>query len=251
MARPTDRESFKQYCLRKLGHPVIRINVDAEQIEDSIDDALDLFFEYHFDGQVEQYLVHQLTQEQIDSGIITLDDSVYAVNEVRVIQSSTSGISNPNDMQMQAFFSDIVSKLAGQSIANGVSSYYLTMARFSELNRAFKVFTVSQFNLARNQVHIFSSLNAKAGDVIVMHCGLRTNPTEFPKVWNNKWMKDYTTQLIRLQWYTNLSKYSNVQMIGGVTIDAQGQITDANEKITQLQEKLRSDYEMPPFFFMG
>lgn len=50
MAGPSTRNQFKDYCLRRLGHPVIQINVDDDQVEDRIDDALQFFHDYHFDG---------------------------------------------------------------------------------------------------------------------------------------------------------------------------------------------------------
>jgi hypothetical protein len=61
MAIPSSRSTFKDYCLRNLGAPVIEINVDDDQLEDRIDEALDIFRLYHYDGIEKVYLKHQIT----------------------------------------------------------------------------------------------------------------------------------------------------------------------------------------------
>ena len=65
MAKITSREKFKEYILRRLGSPVIDINVDDEQIDDRIDDALLKYRDYHFDGMQHVYYPYQLTQTEI------------------------------------------------------------------------------------------------------------------------------------------------------------------------------------------
>ena len=63
MARPNTRASFKEYCLRSLGKPVIDINVDEDQIEDRIDEAVQYFSQYHTDGVERMYLKYKVTAE--------------------------------------------------------------------------------------------------------------------------------------------------------------------------------------------
>ncbi len=61
MAEPASRENLKQYALRALGKPVIEINVDDDQLEDRIDEALQYFAQYHYDGIKRTYLKYKLT----------------------------------------------------------------------------------------------------------------------------------------------------------------------------------------------
>ena len=68
MATPSTRETLKQYCLRNLGKPVIDINVDDDQVEDRIDEALQYFAQYHVDGVERMYLKYQFTQDDINRG---------------------------------------------------------------------------------------------------------------------------------------------------------------------------------------
>ena len=68
MAKPQTRQDLVDYCLRKLGAPVLEINVADEQIDDLVDDAVQLFQERHFDGVERMYLKYKVTQGDIDRG---------------------------------------------------------------------------------------------------------------------------------------------------------------------------------------
>lgn len=81
MAVPTSRSEFKEYCLRKLGKPVIEINVDDDQVEDRIDEALKMYWDYHFDGTEKIYYKHQVTSTDKSNKYITLPENIIgAVN---------------------------------------------------------------------------------------------------------------------------------------------------------------------------
>ena len=68
MATPNSRSALKEYCLRTLGKPVIEINVDDDQVEDRIDEALQYFAQYHYDGVERMYLKHQITADDKTRG---------------------------------------------------------------------------------------------------------------------------------------------------------------------------------------
>ena len=68
MAKPTTRQELKDYAYRQLGSPVLDINIDDDQADDLIDDAIQFFNERHYNGVEKMYLKHQLTQEDIDRG---------------------------------------------------------------------------------------------------------------------------------------------------------------------------------------
>jgi hypothetical protein len=82
MAVPTTRTEFKAYCLRRLGDPVIDINVDDEQVEDRIDDALKYYQDYHFDGTERVLVKHVVTASDKSNGYITLANSIIGVNSI-------------------------------------------------------------------------------------------------------------------------------------------------------------------------
>ena len=68
MAKPTTRQELIDYCLRRLGAPVLEINVDDDQIDDLVDDTIQFFNERHFDGVERMYLKHKITTADIERG---------------------------------------------------------------------------------------------------------------------------------------------------------------------------------------
>ncbi len=102
MPAVTDRQTFKDYCLRRLGFPVIDINVDEDQIEDRIDDALQYWQDYHFDGLQKFYYVKAITQSDIDQKYIDLSNvqdssnnklDIVGISRIFPIQDSQASIS--------------------------------------------------------------------------------------------------------------------------------------------------------------
>ena len=71
MAKPNSRATYIDYCKRSLGHPVVEINVDDDQVDDRVDEALQFYQEYHSDGILREYLKHQVTKADIDNNYIT------------------------------------------------------------------------------------------------------------------------------------------------------------------------------------
>lgn len=82
MAKPTTREEFKQYCLRALGHPVIEINVDDDQVEDRIDEALQYYRDYHFDASEMVYYKHPVSEQDKQNGYIILPENIMGAVDI-------------------------------------------------------------------------------------------------------------------------------------------------------------------------
>ena len=64
MAQPTTKDQFKEWCLRKLGKPVIEINVDDDQVDDRVEESLSYYWDYHFDGAERTFLKHVVTADR-------------------------------------------------------------------------------------------------------------------------------------------------------------------------------------------
>ena len=75
MAIARSRAEFKEYCLRKLGKPVIEINVDDDQVEDRIDEALLYFADYHFDATEKVFYKYAIQE----------NDLSYRIKDVNII----------------------------------------------------------------------------------------------------------------------------------------------------------------------
>ena len=82
MANPNSRATLIDYCKRRLGDPVIEINVDEDQLEDRVDEALQYYQEYHSDATVRTYLKHLVTATDISNEYIPLSSNVLFVTKL-------------------------------------------------------------------------------------------------------------------------------------------------------------------------
>ncbi len=253
MARINSREEFKNYCLRALGAPVLRINVDNEQLEDRIDDAIDLFHEYHSDGSELVFLHIQVTAEHLEKRYFILPPETQSV--LRVIHAGAgsgggaNGIANLN-LQYQAYMTDLMNPR--KVMGDGLASYYITQSYLNTLSDTFSADDRISFNQHHDRLQILGSWEAiKEGDWIAVECYRKVLPERTGDVFNNRWLKKYAIALFKKQWGINLIKFANAQLPGGVQISGQEILNEAQAEIDRLKQELHDMYEEPPSFFVG
>ena len=173
MATPTTRQEFKDYCLRKLGFPVIDINVDDDQVDDRIDEALSFFHDYHFDGVEKMYMKHRIQQADIDRGWIYCPDAVTFVTGVLPFDQSNSSV-NMFDLRYQLRLHDLYDFTSVSYV-----SYEITMQHITTLNMLFSGKPQFRFNRHQNKVilDIDWSRDVKVGDYVVIECYRKMDPT--------------------------------------------------------------------------
>lgn len=253
MATPTTREQLKDYCLRKLGFPVIDINVDDDQLDDRIDDALAKFRDYHYDGTEELYLAHAVTAGDIANSYVTLADSIVGVNRVLPINSDT--ISSTNDAGFNIF--DVNYQIRLNDFYNLLSSsytyYVISREHLATLDMIITGELPFTYNKKINQLKILMNWSGRVavGDYLVFHCYRVVDPGSYAKIFNDTWIKDYTTALFKEQWGSNITKYSNYTLPGGLVVNGEKIYNDAVLEIAALEEKLRDVYEAPPQMLVG
>jgi hypothetical protein len=166
MAKPTTRAQFKDYCLRKLGHPVIQINVDDDQVDDRIDDALAFFYDYHYDGTQQMYLKHQIKQEDIDRQWIYCPDAVMFVTGIMPFDQSNSSV-NMFDLRYQLRLHDLYDFTSVSYV-----SYEITMQHIRTLNLLFSGTPQIRFNRKMNRLHldIDWTRDVNVGDWVIIEC---------------------------------------------------------------------------------
>jgi hypothetical protein len=317
MAKPVTRQQFKTYCLRRLGFPVIDINVDDDQVEDRIDDALQFFEDYHYDGTEKLYMKHQITQEDIDRRWIYAPDAVIFVTGVLPFDDSNSSI-NMFDLRYQLRLHDLYDFTSVSYV-----SYEITMQHIRTLNLLFSGTPQFRFNRKQNKVFldIDWSRDVAPGEYVIIECyrslkpdtitlvgTVTTNtssntvigtgtifdqelvendmiviggqekqvneiisPTELTlmspvssnvtdgqiqvtgnaDVWDDRWLKRYTTALIKYQWGSNLSKFAGIQMPGGVTLDGPRIMEEARTEIDKIEEEMYNMTSLPSEIFTG
>jgi hypothetical protein len=274
MANPTDRATLKDYCLRKLGFPVIDINVDDDQVDDRIDDALQMYAQFHYDAVHNDYLAIKMTDAMLANG----SNVTSAQNSNGSIANSTYGwVPLPdNVVGVSRMF-----PLTGEVVRGGGSSanfnifdlnYQLRLNELYEFTnssyqyywiarthlRMLEILLIGQnpirFSKHMNRLYIDMHWNAPevgANSFVLIECTRVLDPVEFPKIMNDKWLKAYTTQLIKKQWGENMKKYGNYTLPGGMVINGQGIYEEAVAEVQRLEDELRDTYEEPPQFLIG
>ena len=241
-----------QYCLRKLGAPVIQINVTEQQIDDRINDTIDMFTNFHMDGSYRQVHVHVVTAEDIAAQKVILPETILSV--ISVYLQSDPGInslSSGTNIQMQAYFSDMISN----TFNNGsIASFALTQSYFNTLSSMLPngIMRVNSYHIYENELTIpsFKWSTAVPGSLIGLDCFKFNDPDEVGKVYNDYWIKQYATAQLKLQWANNLSKFTNIQLPGGGTLNGESLMIQAQQEITELEQKLKDQYAYPIEAFM-
>lgn len=246
MAVPNSRQGLIDYCLRNLGAPVLEINVDDDQVEDRIDEALQKYHEIHMDGQRRVYLPIKVSAQDIQNKYLTLDDEVLYVTRVLPITASWSAV-NMFSMKYQMYLNDFYALYRAESL-----QYYVEMQRYlQEIDSILNGVQPIQYQRHGNKLFIDMQWagNLIPDQFIVIEAYVSIGETE--EMWNDTWLKKYCTALIKRQWGTNLSKFDGMQLPGGVTINASKILDEAREEIQALEESLRDTYELPADFIVG
>jgi hypothetical protein len=274
--KPSSRQELIDYCLRRLGAPVLEINVDDDQIDDLVDDALQYFYERHFDGVERMYLKYKITQEDIDRGSAKKTDGVGIVTTTGTsIDGKTFNFyESSNYIQVPDSIIGIekVFKFDTSSISAGMFSikyqlflndlYYFNSVELLQYSMVksyledidFLLSTDKQirFNKRQNRLYLDIDWAAQAaGKFIIIDCYRILDPNNFTKVYNDSFLKRYLTALIKKQWGQNLIKFRGVKLPGGIELNGRELYDDAVKEIDDIKQRMALEYELPPYDFIG
>jgi len=280
MAKPTTRQELIDYCLRKLGAPVLEINLDDDQIDDLVDDALQYFNERHFDGVERMYLKYKITQADIDRGrgngtngvgivtttgsanisgvgtttfnfyetsnFIQVPDSVIGIE--KVFRFDTSSISGGMfSIKYQLFLNDLY-------YFNSVELLQYAMVKSYLEDIDFLLTTDKQirFNKRQNRMYLdIDWASQTVGNFLIIDCYRALDPSSFTKVYNDSFMKKYLTALMKRQWGQNLIKFRGVKLPGGIELNGRELYEDAEKELEDIKQRMTMEYELPPYDFIG
>jgi hypothetical protein len=249
MANPTTRQELIDYALRRLGAPVIEINIDEDQLEDRIDDALQFYQEYHSDATMRVYLKHQITADDITNKYISINDNILNVKRVFPIGDSQSSI-NMFSVKYQLHLNDIYDlSYIGDLMYYEMVQQYVSLLDMKLNGSGEHV----RWNRHMNQLHLDVNWESdiKEDDYIIVEAMRIVDPSTYSDVYNDMFLKQYVTALIKQQWGANLIKFEGMQLPGGVTLNGRQIFDDATEEISQIREQMQSNYEMPVDFYVG
>jgi hypothetical protein len=253
MATPNTRDELIDYCLRALGHPVLEINVADEQMEDRIDEALQYFREYHPDGKRRYYVKHQVTQNDIDNKYIDLVSDVLTVVRMFPIDNVTAS-TNFFDIKYQMMLNDITDL---NNYAGDIAYYEQMQQHLSLLDMKLSGHPQITFDRQAQRVYFeHNSADFTVGHYVIFEVYGDYDPdagttSDLNSLWNHKFLKEYSTALIKRQWGQNMSKFEGMQLPGGVTISGRQIYDDAQQEIEQILQKFREEQDIGPMFFMG
>jgi len=285
MAKPTTKQELIDFCLRKLGAPVLEVNVDDEQLDDLADDAIQLFNERHFDGVERMYLKYKLTQEDIDRGKANnKDGSENTVGIVTTSATSTTisgyGTTTSNWYETSNFIQvpdsvlgvERIFKFDTSSISGGMFSikyqlflndlynfnsvdllqYAMTKTYLEDID--FLLTTDKQVRFNKRQDRLYLDIDWKAeneGTFLIMDCYRALDPESFSGVYNDSFLKKYLTAIIKKQWGQNLIKFQGVKLPGGVELNGRQLYDDAERELDSIQQRMMTEYELPPLDMIG
>ena len=246
MAAPTTRSAFKEYCLRRLGKPVIEINVDEDQVEDRIDDALRYYWDYHFDGTEKIYYKHLVTDNDKTNKYITVPDNVIgAVNLFNIADPSIRSDDLFN-IRYQIALNDLYTLTSVSMVP-----YYMVMEHLSLISEMLVGKQLLRFNRHMNRLYIDMDWNSLSNEYLLVEAYQIIDPTEYVDVWKDQWLLRYATALIKRQWGSNLTKFTGMQLPGGLTFNGEKIYNDAVAEIQDLEDKMISSYSLPVMDMIG
>jgi hypothetical protein len=246
MAKPATRDDLIQYCLRRLGFPVLEINIDPDQVEDRIDDAFEFFHDYHFDGVEKVYLAHKLTQTEITNKTIPVPAPVISITRIIPLGNSNRSM-GMFDVQYQMRLNDLYTFSSTSIIHYDVMQKHLAL-----LNFEFNVDPSIRFTRHQQKLQIDMDWTAVAPDsFLIIECYRILDPAEYPDIYNDRWLKAYATELLRRQWGENLMKYAGAALPGGITLNGTDIYMKALENIEKLEQQVRDEFQLPPDFMVG
>ncbi len=245
--KPASREEFKDFCLRRLGAPLLEINVDDDQTEDCIEIALQYYHDYHYDGTQKTYLAHQVTQTDIDNKYLTIPEAIIGVINIFDIGDSYS-TNNLFNLRYQISLNDLYSFNTGP-----FAPYYMAFQNVALAEELFVGKQSLRFNRHTNKLYIDMDWEAKVevGEYIIVEGYQLLDPNTYTDVYNDRWLKRYATAQIKKQWGENLKKFEGLQMPGAVTFNGQKIWDEAIDEITQLESEMISSYSLPVTDMLG
>ena len=276
MAKPSTRQGLIDYCLRQLGAPVLEINVDEDQIDDLVDDAIQYFNERHFDGVEKMYLKYKITEDDVNRGkakgtsgvgivtttatdtsgrtynwyetenYIQVPDSVIGIE--KVFKFDTSSISGGMfSIKYQLFLNDLY-------YFNSVEllQYSMTKSYLEDIDHLLTTDKQIRFNKRQDRLYLDIDWGSQPKDeFIVLECYRALDPASFTQIYNDSWMKQYLTALIKRQWGRNLSKFRGVKLPGGIELNGGEILQQAESELADIKARMMSEYELPPLDFIG
>ena len=227
---------------------MLEINVDDDQVNDRIDEAFQFWNEYHMDATLKTYRKVQVTDQIIDDSYIDLPDSCLCVTRVFPFTNNSSNSSGMFSARYQMHLNDIYDLQYAGALVNYVESRQFLESLDMLLNGTPAI----RFNRHTNRMYMdIDTSTLTEDDWIIIEAYETLDHGTYTKVYNDMFLKKYSTALIKRQWGQNMSKFEGMQLPGGVTMNGMKILDDANAEIEKLEADMELKYAKPVDFFIG
>jgi hypothetical protein len=247
MATPTTKAEFKEYCLRKLGKPVIEINVDDDQVDDRVDEALRYWYDYHFDGSERVYYKHAITETDVANKYITLPENI--IGAVSIFSMGDPSIRSDDmfNIRYQIALNDLYT-LTNVSLV----PYYMVMEHLALMNELLVGKQPIRYSRHKDRLYVDMDWNTVAvGEFLLVEAYEVVDPETWTDAYNDRWLQNYATTLIKEQWGSNLTKFTGMTLPGGVQFNGEKIYDDAVAERRKLEDEMISSYSLPVLDMIG
>lgn len=243
---PNSRETFKQYCLRRLGKPVIEINISDEQADDRIDDALKFWTDYHLEGSEKVYYKYALQPVDFTNKWIPLPANI--IGAVSIFDIGTDfGTNNMFNIRYQIALNDLYTLTSVSMIP-----YYMAFQQLQFIEQLLVGKQPIRYNRYRDKLYIDADWTRfEVGNFLIVEAYQVVDPDELTQAWGDRFLQMYATALIKRQWGENLKKFGNMTMPGGITFNGQQIYNEAIEEIEKIEHDVIHSYSMPVTDMIG
>lgn len=243
----TSKAELIEFCYRQLGAPLVEINMTEEQANDNIDEAIEYFRDYYFDGIERMYVKHKITQTDITNKYITLPNTIFGVNKVFPLVGASNLSTNIFDVQYQLRMNDL-----RDLTSTSLIYYSQVMQHIGLIDQLLNTQTQFRWNKLTEKLYLDFNWGAKAvvDDYLLIDCYAALDPETAPKMWDNRWLKKYVTAKFKQQWGSNIKKYSGVTLPGNITLDGQALYEEGKQEVADIEDSLMNSLA-PLEFTMG
>jgi hypothetical protein len=248
---------------------VIDINVSDDQVDDRVDESLQYFAQYHYDGVEKMYLKYKVTQTDIDraranattTATDTADSSITAsfeegnnfipmpsavVSVIQIFNFDNAMTNNMFDIRYQLRLNDLY-----DFSSTSIIHYEMTMQQLDLLSHILVGEVPIRFNQHQNRLYLDMGWDqVNADDYLIIECYRKIDPTTYIDIYDDIHLKRYATALIKRQWGANLSKFNGVTMLGGVTMNGADIYSQATEEIEKLEREMQEGVFQAPIDYM-
>ena len=271
IAKASTRQGLIDYALRQNGAPVLEINIEDDQIDDLVDDAIQFYNERNSDGYIRTHVKIKWSEAMRDNMVtdttttiasgtsnalpvsyleqnnfVTMPDHITSV--IKVFPFVSKNVTNLFDVRYQWRLNDLWDLTNTE-----ILTYEMVNRRLEDIYYLLEGQKQTRFQLRGNKLYLDLDwkTDVRVDDFLVLECYRAIDPTADTDVYNDLWMKRYVTALVQRQWGANLIKFQGAQLPGGITMNGEFIYNEGKEKVQKLEDEMLSVYETPPMDMIG